>query len=287
MDAMSPKRQTPVLAGLIAFGVLAIALGALNLKRLIGPARVVSNANVPLIPSTREEFEQQQRAVLEGLDTDRDGINDLTELEWTKTSPFLADSDSDGKTDKEEVDAGEDPNCPKDKTCGPAVRPEAAARSESPSLELPDALNFSASRVVSPPAGAEPAADPVDPAALRAALERQGVSRRVLDQLTDAQLMASYGTMLQTVGQLPGGAPSPASEVLRSAFTGALGGSGSPSFLGQALPSTPPAVRQFLLAGGFPKQQLDQLDDVTIMRIWEQVVAKMNVRIPAVPTTNP
>lgn len=286
MDAMSPKRQTPVLAGLIAFGVLAIALGVLNLKRLIGPARGQPNANVPAIPSTREEFEQQQRTVLEGLDTDRDGINDLTELEWTKTSPFLADSDSDGKTDKEEVDAGEDPNCPRGTTCGPAVQPEASERSALPQLEFPDAGSLEQPPTLPAAAGGGAA---LDPKALRAALERQGVSRRILDQLTDAQLIASYGTMLQTVGQLPSGAPSPASEVLRSAFAGALGGnaSGSPSFLGQALPSTPPAVRQFLLAGGFPKQQLDQLDDVTIMRIWEQVVAKMNVRIPAAPTTNP
>lgn len=277
MDAMSPKRQTPVLAGLIAFGVLAIALGALNLKRLIGPARVVPNANIPSIPSTREEFEQQQRAVLEGLDTDRDGLDDLTELELTKTSPFLSDSDSDGKTDKEEVDAGEDPNCPKGTTCGPALQPEASGRSALPQPKLPGAPSLG-----QPPKG-------VDPVALRAALERQGVSKRVLDQLTDAQLIASYGTMLQTVGQLPGGAPSPASDVLRSAFTSALGGStsGSPNFLGTALPSTPAAVRQFLLAGGFPKQQLEQINDTTIMRVWEQVVAKMNVRLPAAPVTNP
>lgn len=285
MDAMSSKRQTPVLAGLIAFGVLAIALGALNLKRLIGPARIASNANVPSIPSTREEFEQQQRAVLEALDTDRDGINDLTELEWTKTSPFLADSDSDGKTDKEEVDAGEDPNCPKGTTCGSAVQPEASGRSALPQPELPGAPSLGQS----PKAAGANVGSAVDPTALRAALERQGVSRRVLDQLTDAQLIASYGTMLQTVGQLPGGAPSPASEVLRSAFTSALGGSasGSPNFLGTALPSTPAAVRQFLLAGGFPKQQLEQIDDTTIMQVWEQVVAKMNVRLPAAPVTNP
>jgi hypothetical protein len=265
--------------------VLAIVLGAANLKRAIGPDREPA-ANLPPIPRTQAEFEQQQRAALAALDTDGDGLDDFTELEWMRTSPFLSDSDSDGKTDKEEVEAGEDPNCPKGKTCGPVTQPEAVIRPTLPGLELPGGAPDLGHPPMTPGGGAS---DAVDPKALRTSLERQGISAAILDQLTDEQLIASYGTMLQTVGQLPSGAPSPASEALRSAFAGALGGntSGSPSFLGQALPSTPPAVRQFLLAGGFPKQQLDQLDDGTMMRIWEQVVAKMNVRIPAAPTANP
>lgn len=296
MAFTSPHRQTSILAGLIAFGILAIALGAGNLKRLIGPVRIVPGTNVPSIPRTREEFEQQQRAALASLDTDRDGIDDLTELEWTKSSPFLADSDSDGKSDKEEVDAGEDPNCPKGKVCasGPSsVQPSGttpARASDGPSSLL-GALELFNPSTPAQPVGAATPTDTArsDSAELRRSLERFGVSRRVLDALSDEQLVASYGTMLRVVGQTPSGAPSPASDVLRGAFTNALGGrtSGSPNFLGQALPTTPASVRQFLLQGGLPKGQLDQLDDTTIMQIWEQVIAKMNVRVPAVPVTNP
>lgn len=271
MDTSAPKSQKPVLAGLIAFGALAIALGALNLKRLIGPARVAPNANVPAIPSTREEFEQQQRAVLEALDTDRDGINDLTELEWTKTSPFLADSDSDGKTDKEEVDAGEDPNCPKGKTCGPAVQPEAVVRPTIPPLELPGAPNLGQPPETPPVGGVGGAGDLK---ALRASLERQGIPAAILDQLTDEQLTTSYGAMLGAISASPTGEPLPFADALRGAFSGALSGGAGGSLAGalDALPQTPSAIRAVLLKSGFPQDQLKKLDDKTLLEFWKQAI---------------
>lgn len=50
-------------------------------------------------------------------DTDQDGLLDIQELQTYNTSPFLEDSDSDGINDKDEIDAGEDPNCPKGTDC--------------------------------------------------------------------------------------------------------------------------------------------------------------------------
>lgn len=57
---------------------------------------------------------ERQRA----KDTDRDGLNDYAELNTYKTSPYLADTDSDGIADAIEIAQGSDPNCPAGQNCG-------------------------------------------------------------------------------------------------------------------------------------------------------------------------
>ncbi|MBI2050557.1 MAG: hypothetical protein HYT31_02010 [Parcubacteria group bacterium] len=57
-------------------------------------------------------------ARLRVIDTDEDGLDDWSELNVHKTSPYLADSDSDGATDSEEVALGTDPVCPAGRVCG-------------------------------------------------------------------------------------------------------------------------------------------------------------------------
>jgi hypothetical protein len=56
-------------------------------------------------------------AKLKATDTDKDGLNDYDELNLYHTSPYLADTDSDGFSDKAEIDSGNDPNCPKGQNC--------------------------------------------------------------------------------------------------------------------------------------------------------------------------
>lgn len=50
-------------------------------------------------------------------DTDKDGLTDVQETTIYHTSPYLADTDSDGIPDGTEVKNGTDPNCPEGKTC--------------------------------------------------------------------------------------------------------------------------------------------------------------------------
>ncbi len=54
---------------------------------------------------------------LKNLDTDNDGLSDFEELNFYMTSPYLEDSDSDGISDKVEIEAGSNPNCATGKNC--------------------------------------------------------------------------------------------------------------------------------------------------------------------------
>ncbi|KAA0206882.1 hypothetical protein EDM68_00965 [Candidatus Uhrbacteria bacterium] len=66
--------------------------------------------------SASNEAREAER--LKGKDTDRDGLSDYAELTIYKTSPYLADSDSDGIPDAIEIAQGTDPNCPIGQSCG-------------------------------------------------------------------------------------------------------------------------------------------------------------------------
>jgi len=54
---------------------------------------------------------------LQSRDTDSDGLNDYEEMYVYKTSAYLPDTDSDGYPDKDEIDNGYDPLCPKGQDC--------------------------------------------------------------------------------------------------------------------------------------------------------------------------
>ncbi len=68
-----------------------------------------------------DEREQKEREDAKNSDLDNDGITDYDELYVYKTSPYLADSDSDGFDDRTEIFSGNDPNCPEGDSCGPVV----------------------------------------------------------------------------------------------------------------------------------------------------------------------
>ena len=67
---------------------------------------------------TPAELEAQRFEEMKTKDTDADGLNDYEESKVYLTSPYLADSDSDGVDDKTELAKGDDPNCPVGKECG-------------------------------------------------------------------------------------------------------------------------------------------------------------------------
>jgi hypothetical protein len=98
------KRGMKILA---AAGVLALGLGVWQITHNI-------RAPFRLRPLPQAE---EASVDLRTQDTDKDGITDFDELYIYNSSPYLEDSDSDGKTDSEEVRDSTDPNCPEGKEC--------------------------------------------------------------------------------------------------------------------------------------------------------------------------
>lgn len=64
-----------------------------------------------------DERDSAEVAKQKATDTDFDSITDYDELYLYKTSPYLADTDSDGLNDQIEITTGADPLCPEGKTC--------------------------------------------------------------------------------------------------------------------------------------------------------------------------
>ena len=118
-----PARRERFIFGVIVFFGIAILL--------LGMLQIYSNIRAPFI---RQALESQLNRVnqitalsqpnqapsieeLKNADTDQDGLTDYEELYIYNTSPYLEDSDSDGQTDKQEIDSQTDPNCPKGQIC--------------------------------------------------------------------------------------------------------------------------------------------------------------------------
>jgi hypothetical protein len=109
---------------------------------------------------------------LKTMDTDGDGLSDYEEMYLWYSSPYLADSDSDGVGDKEEIAAGSDPNCPVNMVCGPGGL----------AIEVPQGVTAKT------PSAAE----------LRAALLTGGFTKEQLDQVPDSELLSLYNEIIKT-----------------------------------------------------------------------------------------
>jgi len=118
-SAFSFERKVAILLVLL-LGVGGIVLGIRFMgTHLERPLYDILYYSGPLADySTLEQQEYRLKEEQKGIDTDEDGLTDYDELYVYKTSPYIADSDSDGIGDNIEVTSGDDPNCPADRDCG-------------------------------------------------------------------------------------------------------------------------------------------------------------------------
>lgn len=94
--------------------------GLSQLRSHVRKPFLVSHKNLARAIQIRtQNFENDEKTTreLKLKDTDRDGISDYDEQYVYGTSAYLADSDSDGASDAEEIAQNEDPNCPQGKNC--------------------------------------------------------------------------------------------------------------------------------------------------------------------------
>ncbi|MFA6017995.1 MAG: hypothetical protein WCT28_01395 [Patescibacteria group bacterium] len=100
------------------FGVLALIFGTFYLWKHVASPFVLSYTGPKFLTGDQQQQEEMEK--LRKEDTDEDGLNDYDELYVYRTSPYIADSDSDGADDKTEIANGEDPNCAPSMPCGAA-----------------------------------------------------------------------------------------------------------------------------------------------------------------------
>ncbi len=200
------KEQKIGASVLAVFAVLLIFLWSAQLKKSIsGPFDKKSNNSIS--NNIAEKSSEDSEESLRSKDTDNDGLSDWDELYFYNTSPYLEDSDSDGFTDKEEVDNGKDPNCPAGRDCyggGITESDEGFAGEEddhanSGSLDnLLDQFgvkdDFSSTAENQQIGSLFPPEMPADD--LRKMLIEYGMDKKMLDQLSDEQLLESYKEVL-------------------------------------------------------------------------------------------
>ena len=99
-------------------GIFAVIFGLLHFRNLIFRPYVSTQVNAGKLKITLDQANNTDDLLgLSQKDTDLDGLSDYDELNIYKTSPYLADSDSDNYTDKQEIARGSDPNCFEGKDC--------------------------------------------------------------------------------------------------------------------------------------------------------------------------
>lgn len=171
---------------LLAFAIFAIGLGVLQIRNTMYGRFALNNQ----VPNTLKDQVNTVDA-LRFRDTDKDGLNDFDELYVYGTSAYLADSDSDGILDGDEIKSGLNPNCVEGQDC--SFTPDAAAVA----VNVTNTLNST----MAVPAE-QPAADLgqaiQDPVQVRKMLIGAGVDKNVVAKFSDADLMKMIAEIMTT-----------------------------------------------------------------------------------------
>lgn len=236
--------------GLAVIGVLGLGTFALAMKTF--PARL--RAPFRLLPAgtVSRALSPEQDLLTSTKDTDHDGVPDAQELKVYKTSPFLEDTDSDGKTDGAEIASGEDPNCPAGQDC----RTIQGALPDSRELERTRVRQsiLSASAIEKITQAGIPGL--TDAATLRNVFKQAGVSEEVLAQFSDEELVKIAQEGLQN-------------DEARSKKQEAR----APTEIPQNL--TPQQIREILLSRGFDAKLLEKVSDEQLTKLYHDTLKEV------------
>jgi hypothetical protein len=170
----------------IIVAMVALIGGSFYLWRTIAkPFQVVYSGPRFLVG---DEKEAAERARAQQTDTDGDGLSDFDETEIFFTSPYLADSDSDGQSDANEVKAGSDPNCLPGQQC--AARNEDVGFAPTPGFAAEQGA-VAAQELERLQSLLNEYAD-ATPAEVRVMLVDSGIPQAEVDSLDDEQVMAIF-----------------------------------------------------------------------------------------------
>lgn len=212
-----------------------------------------SNVNINQLSQATNTAQIAPIESLRDKDTDQDGVTDYDELYIYRTSPYIADSDSDKIDDKTEIDQGTDPNCPAGTTCSRSTTATNGNANTNTSELFPE---------LQPEPGSQQAVDLNNLSAdqLREVLRDAGASEESLNQLSDEELMSAYQEIL-------------GEEAVTTNANTATTNNGQnldlENITYESLVNlTPAEIRQFLIQGGVPQETLDLIDDETLRQIY-------------------
>lgn len=224
-----------VVSVLVVVGVTALVLGFFQLLNVIrSPFSGLENANTTVAVATEDEK-------LKNQDTDGDGLNDYDELSLYQTSPFLADSDSDGKTDKQEIAAGAEPNCPAGQVCG--LTPGSNSNGNTNVSSNTNAATVSGTGITTEQ--------------LRQTLKEAGAPAYVVDQADDATLIKLYEDAVNQRNTSGGGTNTTIDDQ---------------SFVKNLQDMSAAEIRNFLSQGGADPAALSQIDDASLQKLFRAAV---------------
>ena len=163
--------------------VMVLALAVVSLRSSVSmpfraPLALLTQSDQLIAQQRALSAQQDAKDASKTKDTDGDGLSDYDEVNIYHTSPYLADTDSDGVPDGVEVKLGTDPNCPPNRDCYgfAAANPNAVLQADVPTTTAQQAL----------PPGAQMETPP-SPVGLSAKDARQYLQRNQLatqDQLS-------------------------------------------------------------------------------------------------------
>jgi hypothetical protein len=226
---------------LVIVGFLTIGLGFLKLNNYIKTPFLINFQNTSV--DIRQALAKIKSDTLSSYtDTDKDGLTDNEELNAYHTSPYLADSDSDGASDYDEVQKGTDPNC-NNKTGNCQL---ISSTSTSPNINglIGDT-------------GTE-----TDEAALaqiiRQGLLDNGANADDLAKIDDATLIQLYNEVAQENGDAN-------ANINLSTNTSKA----------EMANYSIAQIKQALLAGGFKQTDLDKMTDQQVNSLWQDILKTM------------
>ena len=197
------SREQKVGFGMVTtFGALALVFGVFYMWKHVASPFVLTYTGPKFL--TGDEKQQQEMETLRKQDTDGDGLDDYSELYVYKTSPYLADSDSDGSSDKAEVSGGTDPNCAPSQPCAAAlataVSPETLKGSfVQDVVDKTGATVAAGAPTVPTMATITTALENMTPAQMRELLIQAGGDPATINGLTDEEVQS---TLMAAISQL-------------------------------------------------------------------------------------
>lgn len=262
--------DTPKVFNLILFvGVVAFGFGIWIIGRSIASVNAPRVANTNTTNTTNVAV-ADPLAKLRKQDTDKDGLSDYDELFIYHSSPYLWSSAGDGVSDGVKVKNGQNPNCPVGKSCTPFT-PAVAAVDANGNL-TPDFL--------------------------RSALVEAGVAQSLVDQMSDADLLRIYkqvaannglntntndntnttaantnSTVPSLITNTNSAGTMNTNAANANANTNASGLDTNSSLTMTDLSNLSASeIRQLLIQSGVDQNALSQMDDATIVQVFQQAL---------------